>query len=76
MSVSIVHDATPPKAYPSSSLMPVLRCAKLADAVMSVLRPTEAEMYSYRVPELVRNVRNVGRECTASLNEFPPLLGV
>ncbi len=33
------------------------------DTVMSVLQPYEGEMYAYRVPELVGNVRNDGPEC-------------
>jgi putative SOS response-associated peptidase YedK len=33
------------------------------DTVMSVLQPYEGEMYAYRVPEFVGNVRNDGPEC-------------
>jgi putative SOS response-associated peptidase YedK len=33
------------------------------DVLMSVLQPYSEDMYAYRVPELVGNVRNDGPEC-------------
>jgi putative SOS response-associated peptidase YedK len=37
------------------------------DTVMSVLKPYEGEMYAYRVPELVGNVRNDTPECIEAI---------
>lgn len=63
-----IHDRMPVILRHEDEDMWLDRSVKDTDVVMSVLRPTDEEMYSYRVPELVGNVRNAGRECIEPVN--------
>jgi putative SOS response-associated peptidase YedK len=63
-----IHDRMPVILRHEDENLWLDRSVRDADTVMSVLRPTDEEMYSYPVPELVGNVRNVGRECISEMN--------
>jgi putative SOS response-associated peptidase YedK len=58
-----VHDRMPVILRHEDEDLWLDRSVRDTEMVMTVLRPTAEDMYSYRVPELVGNVRNTGRDC-------------
>lgn len=58
-----IHDRMPVILQHEDEGLWLDRSVRDTDAVMPLLRPTSEDMYSYRVAELVGNVRNVGPEC-------------